>query len=230
MQVEARLRAFAAVARQRSFSRAAGELYVTQPAVSKHVASLEAELGKQLVVRDRKGLTLTPAGEVLADYVLRAEALLANARRALAGGADAQTGTLSIAASDSAGSYVLPTLLAGFHAQHPGVEVDFRVAKAGDAMELVRTHRVELAVLDGLTMPPELDGEPLFDDEVVLVGPPRLAGRRLRAKELEGETWIAPDEGPATRAAVDGARSQLGLRAVRALALPSWEAVKGAVA
>ena len=46
MQVEARLRAFAAVARQRSFSRAAEELYVTQPAVSKHVAALEAELGR----------------------------------------------------------------------------------------------------------------------------------------------------------------------------------------
>ena len=77
MRVEARLRAFAAVARQRSFSRAAEELFVSQPAVSKHVASLEAELGKQLVVRDRRALTLTPAGEVLADYVLRAEALLA---------------------------------------------------------------------------------------------------------------------------------------------------------
>ena len=99
MQVEARLRAFAAVARQRSFSRAAEELYVTQPAVSKHVASLEAELGAKLVLRDRKGLELTPAGEVLADYVLRAEALLANARRALATGADGETGTLSLAAS-----------------------------------------------------------------------------------------------------------------------------------
>jgi LysR family transcriptional regulator, transcriptional activator of the cysJI operon len=81
MNVEARLRAFAAVAREGSFSRAARRLYVSQPAISKHVASLEAEFDTPLVVRDRQGAVLTPAGEVLADYVLRAEALLANARR-----------------------------------------------------------------------------------------------------------------------------------------------------
>jgi predicted ATPase/DNA-binding transcriptional LysR family regulator len=230
MRVEARLRAFAAVARQRSFSRAAEELYVTQPAVSKHVASLEAELGTQLVVRDRRALALTPAGEVLADYVLRAEALLANARRALATGADAETGTLSLAGSSIPGTYLLPSLLAHFHAQQPAVELDFHLATSADAMELVRTHRVELAVLAGQTAPPELESEPLLEDEVVLVGPVRLAGRRLRARELEGETWIARDEGPVARAAMEAARWQVGLGTMRTLELPSWEAVKLAVA
>ena len=61
---------------------------MSQPAVSKHLASLEAELGAELVTRGRKGVELTPAGEVLAEYVLRAEALLANASRALASGED----------------------------------------------------------------------------------------------------------------------------------------------
>jgi predicted ATPase/DNA-binding transcriptional LysR family regulator len=230
MQVEARLRAFAAVARQRSFSRAAEELYVSQPAVSKHVASLEAELGTQLVVRDRKGLELTPAGEVLADYVLRAEALLANARRALASGAAAETGTLSLAASDTPATYLLPSLLAHFHARHPAAELDFQLATAAGAMELVRTHRVELAVLGGVSAPAELDSEPLVEDEIVLIGPLRLAGRRLRAKELEGETWISTGEGTAARGDAEAARWQVGLRNVRALELPSWEAVKLAVA
>src|SRR5688572_12613665 len=108
MQVEARLRAFAAVARRGSLSRAAEELYVSQPAVSKHLASLEAELGRRLVTRGREGATLTPAGRVLADYVLRAEALLANAGRALAAGAEAETGTLAIAASGIPATYLLP--------------------------------------------------------------------------------------------------------------------------
>jgi DNA-binding transcriptional LysR family regulator len=62
MDLEARLRAFAAVAREGSFSRAAERLYVSQPAVSKHVASLERELGTALVARDRRGAALTPAG------------------------------------------------------------------------------------------------------------------------------------------------------------------------
>jgi DNA-binding transcriptional LysR family regulator len=230
MYVEARLKAFAAVARQRSFSRAAAELYISQPAISKHVASLEAELGKQLVIRGVRPVALTAAGEVLADYVLRAEALLANARRALATGVDAETGTLSLAASGIPGTYLLPLVVADFHKRFPAVEIDFQLATSGGAMELVRRHRVELAVLGGLTVPLELDSEPLTDDEVVLVGPPRLAGRRLRLKELEAETWISREEGSATRAAVEAARWQIGLRSVRALALPSWEAVKLTVA
>ena len=67
MNVEPRLRAFAAVAREGSFSRAAEQLYVSQPAVSKHVAALEKELGTRLITRDRRGACLTPAGQVLAD-------------------------------------------------------------------------------------------------------------------------------------------------------------------
>ncbi len=75
--------------------------------------------------------------------------------------------------------------MAEFHTRHPAVEIDFQLATSGGAMELVRRHRVELAVIGGLTVPPELDSEPLVEDEVVLVGPLRLAGRRLRVKDLE---------------------------------------------
>src|SRR6266536_896534 len=230
MDIEARLRAFAAVAREGSFSRAAERLYVSQPAVSKHVASLEAELGVQLISRDRRGATLTPAGQVLADYVLRAEALLANARRALATGAEAQIGTLSLAASGIPGTYLLPAVLARFHDERSAVELDVRLSTSGGSLELVRSHEVELAVVGGMTVPPELDSEPLVEDDVVLVGAPSLGGRRLRAKDLEGLTWVSREEGSATRAAVEAARWQIGLHAVRTLELPSWEAVKLAVA
>jgi DNA-binding transcriptional LysR family regulator/predicted ATPase len=230
MDVEARLRAFAAVAREGSFSRAAEALYVSQPAVSKHVASLESELGTQLVVRGRPGAALTPAGQVLADYVLRAEALLANARRALATGADAEIGTLALAASGIPGTYLVPEVLATFHERYPGVQVDFRLSTSAGTLELVRAHDVEIGVVGGMTLPPELEAEPLLDDEVVLVGPPSLGGRRLRPKDLEGWPWISREEGSATKASVDAARWQMGLHEVRTLELPSWEAVKLAVA
>jgi DNA-binding transcriptional LysR family regulator len=230
MDVEARLRAFAAVAREKSFSRAAEALYVSQPAVSKHIASLEAELGTQLVVRSRPGAELTPAGQVLADYVLRAEALLANARRALASGADADIGTLAIAASGIPGTYLLPEVVARFHESYPGVQVDFQMSTSAGTLELVRAHAVEIGIVGGMTLPPELEAEPLLEDEVVLVGPPSLAGRRLRPKDLEGWAWISREEGSATNASVEAARWQMGLHEVRTLELPSWEAVKLAVA
>jgi LysR family transcriptional regulator, transcriptional activator of the cysJI operon len=230
MQIEAKLRAFAAIVRCGSISAAAHELYVSQPAVSKHLATLESELGKSLVIRARDGATLTPAGEVLADYVLRAEALLANAARAVAADLDADTGTLSLSSSGVPGTYVLPELLARFREQHPGVELEFDVTTSGGALERVRSHAVELAVVGGMTVPPELESEALVEDEVVLVGPPQLAAKRLRPKDLEALTWLSREEGSATRAAVVTARWQLGLHAVSELDLASWEAVKRAAA
>ena len=230
MQLEARLRAFAAIARCGSLSRAADELYVSQPAVSKHLASLEADVGRRLVSRGREGAVLTPAGRVLADYVLRAEALLANAGRALAAGAEAETGTLALAASGIPGTYLLPELVADFGRRYPGVELDLRVSTSAGTLELVRAHEVELGVVGGMTLPPELESEPLVEDEIVLVGPPTLGGRRLRAKDVEGLTWISREEGSATRAAVETARWEVGLRSPPLLELQSWEAVKLAVA
>lgn len=230
MHLEARLRAFAALAREGSFSRAAASLYVSQPAVSKHIASLEAELDAQLVARQGRTVRLTPAGQVLADYVLRAEALLANAARALASGADAEIGRLSLVASGIPGTYLLPKVIAHFHEHHPGVQIDFELTTSGGALDAIRSHRAEIAVVGGLTVPTELDAEPIADDEVVLIGPPALNGQRLHAKDLERFTWISREEGSSTRAAVEAARWQIGLHPVRTLSLPSWEAVKLAVA
>ena len=84
-------------------------------------------------------------------------------------------------------------------------------------------------MVGGLTVPPELESEPLVEDEVVLIGPPSLGGRRLRPKDLEGLTWISREEGSATRAAVETARWEMGLHGVTGLGLRSWEAVKLAV-
>jgi DNA-binding transcriptional LysR family regulator len=103
-----RLPAFAAVARTGSFSAAAAELYVSQPAVSKHVGTLEREIGTALFTRTARGATLTGAGALLADHVLRAEALLASGRRALAAVGAEASGALTIAASGIPGTYVLP--------------------------------------------------------------------------------------------------------------------------
>jgi DNA-binding transcriptional LysR family regulator len=120
--------------------------------------------------------------------------------------------------------------LARFHEERPAVELDVRLSTSGGSLDLVRSHEVELAVVGGMTVPPELESEPLVEDEVVLVGAPSLGGRRLRLKELEGLTWVSREEGSATRAAVEAARWQIGLHVVRTLELPSWEAVKLAVA
>src|ERR1700748_1873792 len=99
MHLEARLRAFAAFVRRRSFSAAAAELRISQPAVSKHISDLERVLGLGLVDRAQRDGSLTDAGEFVANHVLRAEALLAQASRGAAELRTSGSGSLAIVAS-----------------------------------------------------------------------------------------------------------------------------------
>ncbi|TMC31372.1 MAG: LysR family transcriptional regulator [Chloroflexi bacterium] len=230
MRVEPRLRAFAALARHGSFTRAADELLISQPAVSKHVSSLERELKTKLVARDHHHVAMTPAGEVLADYVLRAEALLANGRRHVGSVAGGTAGTLAIAASGIPGTYVVPTVIARYREELPSVDINFDLATSGGVLELVRAHKVELGIVGGLVPATELEGEPFVEDEIVLIGPPAFRGKRMSRKDLEQVTWISREEGSATRELLESARYEMALNIRRRLALPSWEAIKLAVA
>lgn len=226
MKLEARLRAFAAFARLRSFSGAAQELRVSQPAVSKHIAELESRLAVTLVKRGSRSGTLTNAGEFLANYVLRAEALLAQALLGIAEFRSPGSGSLTIVAAGISGTYLLPEVVAEFQRAHPGTRVALELATSAVAVESLRSHRAELGVVGGFAAAPEIEAEPLLQNEIVVIGPPRLAARRLRRDDLEMLTWISREEGSATRALVEAAFADLGLAPKRRLELPSWEAIK----
>lgn len=229
MELDARLRAFASLARRGSFSGAAEELGIGQPAVSRHIADLERRLGAALVVRDRRGARLTPAGEFLAEYVARAEAILAQARSGIGGMVDPKLGRLTIAASGTPGVYILPTVLGPFLVAHPGVELDVEIATSAEVVERVRAHRAELGLVGGLAAAPDLESEPLVEDEIVVIGPAERRGRTVSIRELEEATWLSREEGSATTAAVEHAWETIGLRPRRRLRLPDWEMLKRAV-
>src|SRR5258705_6971556 len=229
MQVEARLRAFAALARRGSFSAAADELAISQPAVSKHVADLEAELGTKLVVRGPRRAELTRAGAFVAEYVLRAEAILAQAGRGVATIDGDLIGRLAVGASGN-GMYLIPRALALYHRAYPAVALDvIQVGTTAEIGEAVRAHRVEIGVV-GAAAAPDLESERLVEDEIVIVATPALAKRPLTSRAAEELTWIAREEGSATRAAVEAAWRDLGISPKRRLSFPSWEGVKLTVA
>jgi len=230
MDLEARLRAFAAVARRRSFSAAARELRISQPAVSKHVADIEQRLGLRLVERRARGGELTAAGAFLADYVLRAEALLAQAARSVTEFRQPPTGSLTIAASGVPATYLLPEVAVAFQRAHPGVRVSIVSAPSAQTMDALRAHRAEFGVVGGFAAAPEIEAEPLVEEEIVVVGPPRYAGRRLSRRDAEAAIWIMQPQGSAFQVAVEAAWADLGITPARRLELPTMEAVKLAVA
>src|SRR5262249_23235783 len=147
MELEARLRAFAAFARCRSFSGAARELRISQPAVSKHIADIERRMGVKLVERRPRGGELTAAGGVPAHPVLRARAILAQAARGVEEFRRGATGSLAIVASGIPATYLLPDVLAAFQRAHPGVRVSIDLEPSAQAVESVRAHRAEFGVV-----------------------------------------------------------------------------------
>jgi len=227
MKLEARLRAFTAFVRRRSFSGAAAELHISQPAISRHIADLERELHAVLV--DRRSGALTAAGDLLASHVLRAEAILAQTTTLIGALREPQQGSLSIRAAGISGTYLVPDVVAEFQNRHPQVRVDFLLGTSAEVVKAVRSHQAEIGVAGGLLAAPEIEAEPLMEDEIVIVGPPRLKGRRLSRDELEALTWISREEGSATRVVADNALAELGIVPTRRLALPAWESIKLAV-
>jgi DNA-binding transcriptional LysR family regulator len=135
MDLGARLRAFAGFVRRGSFSGAAEELRISQPAVSKHIADMERDLGVKLI--ERRSRALTAAGEFLATHVLRAEAILAQAAYGIAALREPGLGTLSVWASGTPGTYLLPEVIANFQAMHPGVRVNFELGTSAEVVKAV---------------------------------------------------------------------------------------------
>jgi DNA-binding transcriptional LysR family regulator len=227
MELGAQLRAFAAFVRQRSFTGAAEELRVSQPAVSKHLADMEAALGVKLI--ERRSRTLTAAGEILARHVLRAEAILVQAGRAVAAYREPSVGTLAVIASGTPGTYLLPDLVAAFQAAHPGVQMNFTLGTSAEVVNAVRAHRAEIGVTGGFLSAPEIEAEPLLEDDIVIVGSSSFKGRRVSRDELESQTWITRETGSATSLLTQNALADLGIEPARWLALPAWESIKLAV-
>src|ERR671934_214814 len=142
-----RLRVLDAVARHGSVTEAAKELHYSQPSVSHHLARLEAETGAQLLQRVGRGIRLTPAGQLLADRAAEIIGRIDAADAELSAHVGLTAGRVRLAGFASAiGSLVVPAA-AALAREHPGLEVGSMDTHPPDALELLRTGRVEVAIV-----------------------------------------------------------------------------------
>jgi len=157
--------------------------------------------------------------------VLRAESLLVQAGLGAAQFRKSGSGSVAVAASSLTGGYLLPEIIAEFKHSHPGVRITLQVGTAKQAIDLLRSHHVELGFVAGAVGAPEIETEPLFEYEVVIVGKSALVPRRLSRDSLEKLTWISREEGAATRISSDAGLALLGIVPRRRLELPSNESL-----
>jgi DNA-binding transcriptional LysR family regulator len=186
-----RLRVIDAVARNGSVTAAARELHYSQPSVTHHLARLETATGAQLLQRVGRGIRLTPAGQLLADRAAEIIGRIDAADAELSAHVGLTAGRVRLAGFSSAIGSLVPQAVAALAGRHPGLQVSLTDTHPPDAIELLRTGRIEVAIIFRYD---ETEPEPtgvrlhhLLDDPLYLLSARR--GRKLGA--LRDATWIA---------------------------------------
>jgi DNA-binding transcriptional LysR family regulator len=224
------LEVFTAVARHESVSRAAGELAMSQSAVSGSLAELERQFAVRLFERIGKRLDLSELGRSLRP---RAEALCAQAReleRGFSGEHDA--GQLRVGATLSIGNYLCAPLMARFMREHPGSKVTLHVANTAEIAWRVKNYEIDVGLVEGELVDPELEVTRWRRDELCVFASPKhpLASRkRLSDADLKGAAWILREHGSGTRQTFEHAMRGLLPELQVALELEHTEAIKSAV-
>ncbi|MFD7240128.1 LysR family transcriptional regulator [Streptomyces syringium] len=222
-----------AVARLGSLGRAARELGITQPAASSRVRTMERMLGVALVERSPRGSRLTDAGVLVTDWARRiveaAEAFDAGAQ-ALRGRRDSR---LRVAASMTIAEYLLPGWLIALRTRRPGTAVSLFAGNSSAVAERLLTAEADLGFVEGLAVPPGLDGAVIGHDRLVVVTAPGHPWARRRAPldaaELSATPLILRERGSGTRQVLDAALASHGGVAEPLLELASTTAAKAAV-
>jgi len=203
----ANLRAFVAVAKAASFSAAAEHLHLTQPAVSKRVSALEAELDIRLFDRLGRRVLLTEAGRTLLPRALRILAELEDSRRALGNLSGQVAGLLTVATSHHISLHRLPPVLRRFTSRYPQVQLDIRFLDSEQACAAVAAGDVEVAIVTlPLAPEPPLATLPVWLDQLVVVvsrDHPLMAVKRVAPDLLRAYPAILPGELTFTRNIID---------------------------
>lgn len=224
------LRAFLAVAQTASFSRAAEELHLTQPAVSKRVAQLEDELDVRLIDRIGRQVSLTEAGRALLPRAQRILAEMEDSRRAIQNLAGEVAGPLRLGTSHHIGQHHLPAVLRRYSTHHPAVELDLHFLDSETACAAVSQGNLELAVITlPITPPQELATAPIWNDPLCFVcGPTHpLAGvKQVTATELVHHPALLPARETTTREILEQRFASLGAEIRTSLSTNYLETLK----
>ncbi|MDB4972600.1 MAG: cysL 3 [Myxococcaceae bacterium] len=223
------LEVFLSVARHDSVSRASQELALSQSAVSDALAELEHQFSIKLFERLGKRLQLSELGRAVRAS---AEALYARAHELEAElSSQATVGTVRIGATLSIGDYLIPPLMARFMREQPGARATLYVANTSEIARKVLNFELDVGIVEGELLEPELEVSRWRPDELVVFCAPEhpfAKKRKLSDKDLVGARWIVREPGSGTRQAFERAMQGLMPELDIALELQHTEAIMSA--
>ena len=206
---------FCAVVDRGSFSSAAEDLGISQPAVSAQIRSLEERLGQRLLDRSGRRVTLTEAGQVLESNARRMIALEAELEREMGEVGEQIVGRLQLGSSTGPGEVLLPRLLGKFRQAHPDVTVSLVVHDTQTICDRVLDGELELGIVGAARAQRGLEYAPFLRDELVVIAPPDhpLASRTsIGLDELARLPLLMQQRGSGVRAVLEEALRAAGVR------------------
>ena len=205
---------FVTVVETGGFTMAARNLYMTQPAISWQIKSLEEDVGFKLIERGERTICLTEAGKLFfrnARKILNQYEALNNEIRQYK---NLEKGRLKIGASTIPGEYVLPEYIGGFKRGFPGVDISMEIADSDSIMEKILDEEIGLGIVGMKPQDPSLVAEPFLEDRLQLVAAPDhplCSGEPVPLKDVLGEKLILREDGSGTRAELLSALKKSGV-------------------
>lgn len=207
------LETFCRVADLKSFSKAAEDLFLTQPTISGHIISLEKSLSLRLFDRRGKEVHLTKAGKIFLIYATKIISLRRDLLNALSEFSNGIKGELSIGASTIPGEYILPKLMGEFKSIYQHLTISLKIADTREIVQDVLVGHVEFGLTGAKLNHKLLRYEKYGEDKIIVISPPNhplAEKKRVELKELLKEPWIIREEGSGTQMTVENALKKAG--------------------
>lgn len=211
-----RLKVFHTVAKRLNFTKAAAELFISQPAVTKHIKELEEHYKVNLFERSGNSkISLTNSGEQLLAYADRLLAIYRDLEFDMNLGREQQSGAISIGASTTLSQYILPSLLADFHQRFENVRISMLSGNTEVIEGALLAKEIEIAFIEGISKNPQLQYSPFLTDEIVLVCPAhftRFKKESITLEELKDFPLVLREPGSGTLEVISHQLKSSGIR------------------
>lgn len=201
-----RLQVFYTVAKQLSFTKAAEQLFMTQPAVTFQVKQLEEHFNTRLFERGHGKIALTPAGKLVMDYAEKILGLSEEMEKRVVELSGTMGGPLLLGASTTIAEFILPQILGEFKARHPQVHAHMAVANSETIENRVTDHTLDLGLIESPSHLPSVQTEVCCEDELVVICAPshKLARHAsVTPQQIMAEPFVSRELGSGTREFTD---------------------------
>jgi DNA-binding transcriptional LysR family regulator len=201
-----RLQVFYTVAKQLSFTKAAEQLFMTQPAVTFQVKQLEEHFSTRLFDRSHGKIALTPAGRLVMEYAEKILGISDELEKRVAEMTGVVSGPLLLGASTTVAEFILPQILGEFKARYPQVQAHLSVANSETIENRVADHTLDMGLIESPAHLPTVQIESVCEDELVLICAPghRLArAQSVTPQDILGEPFVSREVGSGTREFTD---------------------------